>query len=118
VSGAPELALTLNAANVHHDETVGVVGRLVYGGHTIGIALHEAMRALPGMVTVVGWHSSDHVRPVREGDTLTSTIEVERTVPSVVGGTLAHLRSRVCASHLDRPVAEALDWRFVALLAG
>jgi len=117
VSSAPELArLTLNVAKVHHDETVGTAGRLVYGGHTIGIALHQAIRALPGMVTVVGWHSCDHVGPVREGSTLTSTIEVERTVPSAAGGTLAYLRSRVRASHLDTPAAEVLDWRFVALL--
>ena len=117
VSGAPELArLTLNVAKVHHDETTGASGRLVYGGHTIGIALHQAVRALPCMVTVVGWHGCDHVGPVREGDTLTSAIEVEQTV-TAAGGTLAHLRSRVRASRLDEPAAEVLDWRFVALLA-
>ena len=82
MSSAPELArLTLNVAKVHHDETDGAPGRLVYGGHTIGIALHQAIRALTAMVTVVGWHGCDHVGPVREGDTLTSVIEVERTVP-------------------------------------
>lgn len=117
VSGAPELArLTLNVAKVHHDETAGASGRLVYGGHTIGIALHQATRALPGMVTVVGWHGCDHVGPVREGDTLTSVIEVEQTVPAA-RGTLVHLRSRVCARRQDAPAAEVLDWRFVALLA-
>jgi acyl dehydratase len=117
VSGAPELArLTLNVARVHHDATTGAPGRLVYGGHTIGIALHQATRALPGLVTVVGWHGCDHLGPVREGDTLTSVIEVEQAVPAA-GGTLAHLRSRVRASRPDTPVAEVLDWRFVALLA-
>ena len=117
VSSAPELArLTLNLARVHHDETSGTAGRLVYGGHTIGIALHQAIRALPGLVTVVGWHGCDHVGPVREGDTLTSVIEVEQTVPTA-GGALAHLRSRVRAGRPDRPTAEVLDWRFVALLA-
>jgi acyl dehydratase len=98
-------------------ETVGAAGRLVYGGHTIGTALHQAVRALTGIVTVVGWHSCDHVGPVREGDTLTSAIEVERTDRSVRGGTLAHLRSRVRASRSDTPGADVLDWRFVALLA-
>jgi acyl dehydratase len=118
VSSAPELArLTLNVAKAHHDETVGKTGRLVYGGHTIGIALHQAVRALPGMVTVVGWHGCDHTGPVREGDTLTSAIEVERTVAAEGGGTLAHLRSRVYASRADSPAAQVLDWRFVALLA-
>ena len=118
VSSAPELArLTLNVAKVHHDETTGAPGRLVYGGHTISVALHQAVRAFPGMVTVVGWHSCDHVGPVREGDTLMSDIEVERTDRSMHGGTLAHLRSRVHASRPDKPAAEVLDWRFVALLA-
>jgi acyl dehydratase len=117
VSSAPELArLTLNVARVHHDETTGASGRLVYGGHTIGIALHQAVRALPALVTVVGWHGCDHLGPVREGDTLTSVIEVEQTEPAA-DGTLAHLRSRVRASRPDTPAAEVLDWRFVALLA-
>lgn len=117
VSSAPELArLTLNVARVHHDETTGAPGRLVYGGHTIGIALHQAIRALPGLVTVVGWHGCDHVGPVREGDTLTSVIEVEQTVP-VANGSLVHLRSQVSAGRRDAPGSEVLDWRFVALLA-
>jgi acyl dehydratase len=117
VSSAPELArLTLNVAKVHHDETAGAPGRLVYGGHTIGIALHQAIRALPAMVTVVGWHGCDHVGPVREGDTLTSVIEVEQSVP-VANGALVHLRSRVHARHREAPGSTVLDWRFVALLA-
>jgi acyl dehydratase len=116
VSGAPELArLTLNVAKVHHDETDGAPGRLVYGGHTIGIALHQAIRALPAMVTVVGWHGCDHVGPVREGDTLTSVIEVEQMVP-VANGALVHLRSQVHAKRRDAPGSTVLDWRFVALL--
>ena len=117
VSSAPELArLTLNVAKVHHDETIGAPGRLVYGGHTIGIALHQAIRALPGMVTVVGWHGCDHLGPVREGDTLTSVIEVERTVPAA-DGALVHLRSLVHAGRGDAPATPVLDWRFVALVA-
>jgi acyl dehydratase len=117
VSSARELArLTLNVARVHHDETAGATGRLVYGGHTIGLALRQAVRALPGIVTVVGWHSCGHVGPVREGDTLTSAIEVDRTVPARAGGILAHLRSRVRANRPDA-AADVLDWRFVVLLA-
>jgi acyl dehydratase len=110
VSSAPELArLTGNVARVHHD--AGPDGRLVYGGHTIGLALHQAVRALPGLLTVVGWHGCDHLAPVREGDTLTSTITVERTEALAAGG-LAHLRSRVRTRDSD-----VLDWRFVAALA-
>jgi hypothetical protein len=116
-----------------HDETFpGSSGRLVYGGHTIGLALHQATRALPGLVTVVGWHGCDHLGPVREGDTLTSSVEVEHVVPlassassdssafvsaSASGGTLAHLRSLVSAASAGEPSTPVLDWRFVALLA-
>jgi acyl dehydratase len=111
VSSAPELArLTGNVARVHHD--AGPSGRLVYGGHTIGLALHQAVRALPGLLTVVGWHGCDHLAPVREGDTLTSTVTVERTEPLAAGG-LAHLRSRVRTA----AGSDVLDWRFVAALA-
>ncbi len=59
VSSAPELArLSLNIAATHHDERVAGAaagGRLVYGGHTIGLALAQANRALPNLVTVTGW---------------------------------------------------------------
>jgi Thiolase, N-terminal domain len=68
--------------------------RLVYGGHTIGIALSQAARALPGLVTVAGWHSCDHLAPVREGDPLRSSIEVE-SAQSLPAGGLAQLRSWV-----------------------
>jgi acyl dehydratase len=113
VVGAPELArLTLNIARVHHDEQAAGGTRLVYGGHTIGIALSQAARALPGLVTVTGWHSCDHVGPVHEGDTLHSTVEIESAQPLGAGG-LVGLRSRVYSA----PGQQVLDWRFVAVLA-
>ncbi len=77
VSSAPELArLTGNLAAVHHDAHRAGGRRLVYGGHTIGLALHHLTRALPSMVTVLAWHSCDHLAPVHEDDALTSTVEV------------------------------------------
>jgi acyl dehydratase len=115
VSSAPELArLTLNIAAVHHDAVAAGGERLVYGGHTIALALSQATRALPSIVTVAGWHSCDHVGPVHEGATLRSTIEVERLDPLPRGGGLAHLRSRVHEGDEGRPV---LDWRYVAIVA-
>jgi acyl dehydratase len=115
VSSAPELArLTLNVAQVHHDAAAAGGTRLVYGGHTIGLALTQAARALPSLVTVVGWHSCDHLAPVHEGDTLHSTIEVESLSPRP-GGALAELRSRVFSA--AGPSEQVLDWRFVAVLA-
>ncbi len=116
VSGAPELArLTLNIAATHHDRRIGG-RRLVYGGHTIGLALAQASRLLPNLVTVLGWESCDHIGPVHEGDTLYSELHVESAEATVNGGVLG-LRSVVhavgdSAGEPDRPV---LEWRFSAL---
>ena len=89
----------------------------MYGGHTIGLALHQAVRALPDLLTVVGSHGCDHLAPVREGDTLTSTVTVEKTEPLPAGGGLAHLRSLGRARRDGDEPADVLDWRFVAALA-
>jgi acyl dehydratase len=117
VSSAPELArLTLNLAMVHHDASVSADGRLVYGGHTIGLAAAQAARALPNLVTIVAWHSCDHLAPVREGDTLRSRLELERVEPLGSGGGFVHLRSRVTADRRGG-AQEVLDWRFVGVMA-
>ncbi|NKY31657.1 acyl dehydratase [Nocardia speluncae] len=118
VTGAPELArLTLNIAATHHDERAGTAGRLVYGGHTIGLALAQACRALPDMVTVLGWQSCDHTGPVHEGDTLTSSLLVEAAEALPGGGGTLDLRSCVSAHRGDAAPAPVLDWRFTALFA-
>jgi acyl dehydratase len=114
VSSAPELArLTLNIAATHHDWRVGGQ-RLVYGGHTIGLAMAQATRLLPNLVTVLGWQSCDHTGPVHEGDTLYSELHVDGAVPLPDGrGGVLTLRSLVYAvGETDRQV---LDWRFTAL---
>ena len=98
VSSAPELArLTLNMAMAHHDAQAAGGQRLVYGGHTVGLALAQAARSLPSLVTVAAWHGCDHLGPVHEGDTLRSTISVEQVDSLPAGGGLVHLRSRVRA---------------------
>jgi len=121
VSSAPELArLTLNLAAVHHDRHANAdAGRMVYGGHTIGLAAAQAARMLPQIATIIGWHSCEHLAPVAEGDTLRSSLELERIEELPEGAALAHLRSRVLAHKGPAPDREAavLDWRFVALLA-
>jgi acyl dehydratase len=118
VNSAPELArLTLNVAAVHHDSRSQSDGRrLVYGGHTIGLAAAQATRTLPEIVTIVGWHSCEHLAPVREGDTLRSELELEQLEDLPGGGALAHLRSRV-ATDDDADSVQVLDWRFVAVVA-
>jgi acyl dehydratase len=115
VSSAPELArLTLNIAETHHDSRVAG-SRLVYGGHTIGLALAQATRLLPNIVTVLGWESCDHIGPVHEGDTVYSELHIEaaRETPGR-GGTL-DLRSLVFAASADGPDRQVLDWRFSVL---
>ncbi len=117
VSSAPELArLTLNIAMAHHDAASSSAGRLVYGGHTIGVAAAQATRALPNLVTIVGWHGCDHLAPVREGDTLRSSLELERTEAFANGGGLVHLRSRVRADSAGG-AQDVLDWRFIGVMA-
>ena len=118
VSNAPELArLTLNVAATHHDSRVGGQ-RLVYGGHTIGLALAQATRLLPNLATVLGWESCDHTGPVHEGDTLYSELHVDAAdpLPDERGGVLT-LRSLVYAvsADADEPDRQVLDWRFTAL---
>jgi acyl dehydratase len=115
VSSAPELArLTLNIAAPHHDSRVGG-RRLVYGGHTIGLALAQASRLLPNLVTVLGWESCDHTGPVHEGDTLYSELHIVSAEPTEQGGVLG-LRSVVYAvsDAADEPDRQVLDWRFSA----
>lgn len=114
VSNAPELArLTANIAAVHHDSRVSG-RRLVYGGHTIGLALAQASRLLPNLATVLGWQSCDHTAPVYEGDTLYSELHVESAEPAANGGVLG-LRSLVYAASDSDTVRQVLDWRFTAL---
>ncbi|HEY3996128.1 MAG TPA: MaoC family dehydratase [Mycobacterium sp.] len=115
VSNAPELArLTLNIAAPHHDSRVGG-RRLVYGGHAIGLALAQASRLLPNLVTVLGWASCDHTGPVHEGDTLYSELHIESAEPTEHGGVLG-LRSVVYADggSAAEPDRQVLDWRFSA----
>ncbi|MBX7431727.1 MaoC family dehydratase [Mycobacterium sp. Y57] len=116
VTSAPELArLSLNIAATHHDSRVAG-RRLVYGGHTIGLALAQATRLLPDLVTVLGWESCDHTGPVYENDTLHSELSVEGADTLPDGrGTVLRLRSTVYAADPgdDRQV---LDWSFTGLM--
>lgn len=125
VTSAPELArLTLNLAHVHHDARSAGGRRLVYGGHTIGLAAAQAVRALPGIVTILGWESCDHTGPVHEGSTLRSTVTVLRGTPYRENLHVVDLRSTVTAEpernhgvpSAPAAAATVLDWRFSALM--
>lgn len=116
VSSAPELArLTLNLAEVHHDHRAAGGRRLVYGGHTIGLALSQATRMLPSMLTVLGWRSCDHTGPVYEGDTLSSDLTIGPSTPLDGGGAALELRSLVRA-HRPEGAVDVLDWTYTVLM--
>lgn len=122
VSSGPELArLTGNVAAVHHHAAAAGGRRLVYGGHTIGLAFHQLTRALPNVVTVAGWDSCDHLAPVHEDDALTSTITVEDLEPFGDGGGLARLRVAVDAVPSSAPAGtrptRVLDWHVGCVFA-
>jgi acyl dehydratase len=121
VSSAAELARrTLNVAMVHHDAAAADGRRLVYGGHVIGLALAQAARSLPSIVTVAAWEGCDHLGPVHEGDTLHSTISFEQVDDLPDAGGLVHLRSQVRAEEPgsgESAPRDVLDWRYVAVVA-
>jgi acyl dehydratase len=118
VTAAPELArLTLNLAGAHHDPFARPEGRrLVYGGHTIGVAAGHLTRALPDVVYLVAWHSCDHLGPVFEGDVLRSAIAIEGSLP-LRRGRLLSLRVITAAWREGARPVDVLDWRPVALAA-
>lgn len=123
ITGAPELArLTLNLAAAHTDAGASHYGRrLVYGGHTISLASAQLLRALPNLVTLLGWRSCDHTAPVFEGDRLRSEVGVEAAHPRSEGGLLdLHVRvfaTRGCEAPEPGEDVLVLDWRVVALMA-
>jgi acyl dehydratase len=110
VTSAPELArLTLNIAGAHHDPQAGMNGRrLVYGGHTIGLAAAQLSRVLPGLAYILGWRSCAHVAPVFEGDVLHSSVRVLGVAANRVAELAVQTRSSA---------GPVLDWHLVALAA-
>lgn len=82
--------LTQNLAAAHRDAGLGQRGRrLVYGGHTIGLAQASLCRLLPSVATVVGWIGCDHVAPVFEDDVLSVSATLDATRPLSTGRLLA-----------------------------
>jgi len=118
ITAAPELVrLTLNIAYAHTDSTKSHLGkRLVYGGHTISLALAQVTRAMPSIVTVVGWAGCAHTGPVIEEDLIRTTFKVASKTPATVGGELLDLHVESFAARPDRETGEldehkVLDWR-------
>ena len=120
VTGAPELVrLTGNIAFTHTDASRSYLGkRLVYGGHTISLAFAQICRAMPNIVTLIGWQGCDHLGPVLEEDIIRTEFSI--TEESVVddGGRLCELHAKCFAKRKDSGSDEyaesaVLDWRLV-----
>jgi acyl dehydratase len=106
--------LTQNQAAAHRDPARGLGGqRLVYGGHTIGLAQASLSRLLPSMATVLGWVSCDHTGPVFEGDVLGCEARLEGVHPAP-SGVVMGLSVRVEAER-EGTTHPVLDWRPVVL---
>ena len=118
VTNAPELArLTQNLAPVHRDPALGPdARRLVYGGHTIGLAQASLVRLLPDTATVLGWQSCDHPAPVFENDVLSFRHTLLDEQP-VAEGRLRAFRTEVDAERTNGSTQTVLDWRHVTLSA-
>jgi acyl dehydratase len=102
--------LTQNQAAAHRDPAQGQGGRrLVYGGHTIGLAQASLVRLMPSTATVLGWHSCDHTGPVFEGDLLECNATLDAELPAG-GGRLAAFTVMVEAER-DGERHAVLDWK-------
>ncbi|MGZ0229317.1 MAG: acyl dehydratase [Acidimicrobiales bacterium] len=121
VTNAVELVrLTQNQAAIHRDSSRSRNGkRLVYGGHTIGLAQASLTRLLPTAATVIGWHSCDHLAPVYENDVLSFQITLTAEDNTPTGRLLAF--AVVVQAHSYGPEGQrgetstVLDWRPVVL---
>lgn len=101
--------LTQNQAAVHRDARRGQHGqRLVYGGHTAGLAQASLCRLLPSIAHVIGWQHCDHVGPVFEDDVLSfaATLIEQRAVGN---GRLIAFSVQVHAERADQ-THHVLDW--------
>lgn len=116
VTDAPALVrLTQNLAPPHRDASRGQEGkRLVYGGHTVGLAQAGLVRLLPTAATVVGWHLCDHTGPVFEDDVIDVAATLDTALPVANGRLLAF--TVIVRSERDgaEPVP-VLDWRPIVL---
>jgi acyl dehydratase len=124
ITCAPELVrMTLNIAYAHTDASKSYLGkRLVYGGHTISLVLAQITRAIPNMITVLGWSGCDHTAPVVEEDLIRTEFEVVDIVQPAAGGKLLGLHAVSFAARPNHDTDElgeskVLDWRLTVWTA-
>ena len=118
ITCAPELVrLTLNIAYAHTDASKSYLDkRLVYGGHTISLVLAQLTRAIPSMVTVIGWAGCDHTAPVVEEDLIRTEFTVVDITELAGRGKLVDLHveahaARPSKGNGDLEESKVLDWR-------
>lgn len=116
VTDAPALVrLTQNLAPPHRDASLGQGGkRLVYGGHTVGLAQAGLVRLLPTAAMVVGWHLCDHTGPVFEDDVVDVAATLDAVHP-VDNGRLLAFTVIVEAERDGAGPVPVLDWRPIVL---
>ncbi len=120
VTCAPELVrVTGNIAFTHTDASRSYLGkRLVYGGHTISLAFAQICRAMPNIVTLIGWQGCDHLGPVLEEDIIRTEFSITEEAGVDNGGKLCELHAKCFAKRTeadtdDYAESEVLDWRLV-----
>ena len=102
--------LIQNQAAAHRDPAQGQGGRrLVYGGHTIGLAQASLVRLVPSTATVLGWHSCDHTGAVFEGDLLECRTTLDDELPAGGGRLLAF--TVLVEAERDGDRHAVLDWK-------
>ena len=116
VTDAPALVrLTQNLAPPHRDASLGQGGkRLVYGGHTVGLAQAGLGRLLPTAATVVGWQLCDHTGPVFEDDVVDVAATLDAVHP-VANGRLMAFTVIVQAERNGADPVPVLHWRPIVL---
>ena len=120
VTHAPELVrVTGNIAFTHTDASRSYLGkRLVYGGHTISLAFAQICRAMPNIVTLIGWQGCDHLGPVLAEDIIRTEFSVVEESVVNNGGRLCELHAKCFAKRKEVGTdeyaeSEVLDWRLV-----
>ena len=120
VTTAPELVrMTGNIAFTHTDASRSYLGkRLVYGGHTISLTLAQITRALPNMITLIGWQGCEHTGPVLEEDIIRTEFSVTSATPVAAGGRMLELHALSYARRAPTrgegyEESAVLDWRLV-----
>ena len=83
------------------------------------MACAQVSRALPGIATILGWLSCDHLAPVVEGDVLQTQVTVIDKTSTNSGDGICTLHAETFADRNDGAgdaSTKVLDWRFSVLM--